>query len=139
MKTSHAGNQYTGKYWTDERKEKLRKVWFSGMPIDAMARHYGVRPDTIYAWCSRRFKFGRRFRSSAIIDRDPEKVKVFRRNYPHMSDATLAAYFGVSKDCVRDTARRMGLTKTEQLHRDEIIYKQQRSVESRLINKMKAV
>lgn len=109
-KNSHAANQHTGRYWTPERIGELRRVWLSGMPLNDMARIYGVKPDTIYAWCSRRFKFGRRHYGT-LIERDPEKVRFMIKNYPHMSDATIAVYLGVSKDCVRDTAARLNLKK----------------------------
>lgn len=136
MNLIHRANQYTGKYWTDERIEELNRLWRSGIPLQEIADLYGVKPDTIYSWCSRRFKFGRRCYGT-LIEKDPDKARFMRKNYPHMSNATIAVYFGVSKDCVHDTATRMRLFKTEQFRRDETAYRIRRSVESRKRNKEK--
>lgn len=113
----HRANRYTGKYWTDERKAELKRLWLSGMPIEEMADSYGVKPDTILTWCSRRFKFGRRH-YGGVIENDPEKAKFMMRNFPHMSNATLAVFLGASARCVHNAAERMELAKTEQCQRE---------------------
>lgn len=128
MSKKNHGNRYIP-YWTQARIEELRRIWFSGMPLEDIAGHYGVRPDTIYTWCSRRFKFGRRVLGTAI-QRDPEKMRFMERNYPHMSDQTIAVFLDVSLDIVRHTAINMGLRKTAQFLAENEQYRARRIRES---------
>lgn len=122
----------TRKNWTEEMKREFAEMWNDKkIPAEEIGEHFGLKTESVYKYHK---KFGLPARHE-LIDKNPEKVGLIRKHYPHMSDETLGLVLGCSLQTVRLCARRLGLKKTEQTKHEMASYRIRKVWESRKRNK----
>lgn len=93
-------------------KIKIAELWHQGCSVSRIADITGGKEDSIYK-CAHRMKLPKRRSGKASILSDREKEKWFIRNYPEMSNSTMAVYLGLSSDYIGVLGRKLGLKKSE--------------------------
>lgn len=90
----------------------IAELWGKGVPAPHIAAKLGLSVNAVYKRKKRLSLDNRTGRHKSFID-DTEKSKWFIRNYPDMSNQTIAIYLGMTAEHLRKVARSLGLKKSE--------------------------
>lgn len=110
------------------------KAKYANTPAEEIAEHIGVSKTCVQ---QKAHLLGLKAKNKRKIVFTLEQRNWMRRNYPHISNKVCAMYLGCGMDKVRDLARDLGLTKTQEFIHEARVRAGKRSAD-KLLARLKA-